>query len=91
MQLFSVVTDLDDDLLEKLGGKVGIGGSYSANGVQAPNGTWFVHNPDPKPLYPGVKLKSESGCLISDISAGPALSYRGLPCNTTCNALCEFY
>jgi hypothetical protein len=92
MQLYSILTDLDYDLLETLAAKTfpTSPGALLINGIRALNGTWFTGDSNPKPLFSGVH-PTGSGCLVIDAGPSYRISFRGLPCNTAANIFCEFY
>lgn len=91
MQKYSILSDVDFDLLETYARRLGMGGgTYGINGVQADNGSWFVYNPDPKPLWSGVSVPG-SGCLTVGFQGGPRLSLGSLFCNISCDGICELY
>lgn len=92
MQFYSVLTDLDYDLLEIFFGKISVStGTFGINGIQSANGSWYAYNPDPKPLYTtGLNLTGPGGCLLVDISGGPKITIKSDLCNRTAHSVCEF-
>jgi hypothetical protein len=93
MQLYSVLTDLDYDLLENLAGKTfpTSGGTVLINGIQAPNGTWITADSNPKRLYSAVQIAGSSACLGLNVGPSYKMNPRAIPCNSAVNSYCEFY
>lgn len=91
MKLYSVLTALDYDLLEQLGGTYfSSSGTAIINGIQAPNGTWFAYNPNPQPVYTGFTIPTASGCLVAYFGFAKLL-IKSESCAGTNNTFCEFY
>lgn len=88
-----VQTEVDYDLLEHLVGNTWLSGGSALTiaGVQAANGSWFVDDPNPKPLWSGVIMKSGTGCAIVEASGDFAISFRAITCDTGCYSFCEYY
>lgn len=90
MKKYAILSDVDSDSLETYVRTSGLsGGTYGVNGV-SDNGTWFVYNPYPQPLWSGISV-SGSGCLAMTVAGGPRLSFKAVNCTALSNSVCEFY
>lgn len=79
MNLYSVTNALDWTILKAFFP----GGAMRIDGLQATNGTWYVYNPNPVPLY-----------SLAIPGSGPCLAFAGgtfgIECSVACTYICEF-